>query len=72
MKMLKYELDVAGAGLAEERRYRVWRGCVLEEEKNDTGHGGVVILKTGIIVEGLMVVVMWVKEGVGGWEPVVG
>ena len=53
MNMLKYELGVAGAGLAEERRYWVWRGCVLEEEKNDTGYGGVVVLKMGIIVEGL-------------------
>ena len=53
VNMLKYELGVAGAGLAEERRYRVWRGCVLEEEMNDTGYSGVVVLKMGIIVERL-------------------
>ena len=59
--MLKYELGVAGAGLAEERRDRVWCCCVLEEEENGTGCSGVVILKTGA-VEGRMVVGMWVKE----------
>ena len=70
--MLKYELDVAGAGLAEERRVRVWCCCVLEEEENGTGCGGVVILKMkavegadgrGDVGEG---------AGAGGWEPVVG
>ena len=59
--MLKYELDVAGAGLAEERRGSCG-GVVFLKRRRMIRDVGVVILKMGA-VEGRMVVGIWVRSG---------